>query len=81
MLEHGIGQHDGVRGHAGGGLHRPQHPLVVGHGVVQRLQDAVVKDSIIPMLAQMYRTSGINPRRIYRMVIAGNTTMNHLLAP
>ncbi len=45
----------------------------------KRLQDAVVKDSIIPMLAQMYRTSGINPRRIYRMVIAGNTTMNHLL--
>lgn len=45
----------------------------------KRLQDAVVKDSIIPMLAQMYRTSGINPRRIYRMVLAGNTTMNHLL--
>jgi len=45
----------------------------------KRLQDAVVKDSIIPMLAQMYRSSGINPRRIYRMVLAGNTTMNHLL--
>ncbi|MDE7246154.1 MAG: ASKHA domain-containing protein, partial [Oscillospiraceae bacterium] len=45
----------------------------------KRLQDAVVKDSIIPMLAQMYRVSGVNPRRIYRMVLAGNTTMNHLL--
>ncbi len=45
----------------------------------KRLQDAVVKDSIIPMLAQMYRASGVNPRRIYRMVLAGNTTMNHLL--
>ena len=44
----------------------------------KRLQDAVVKESIIPMLAQMYRTSGVNPRRIYRMVLAGNTTMNHL---
>ena len=44
----------------------------------KRLQDAVVKESIIPMLAQMYRVSGINPRRIYRMVLAGNTTMNHL---
>ncbi len=45
----------------------------------KRLQDAVIKESIIPMLAQMYRTAGINPRRIYRMVLAGNTTMNHLL--
>ena len=44
----------------------------------KRLQDAVVKESIVPMLAQMYRTSGVNPRRIYRMVLAGNTTMNHL---
>ena len=45
----------------------------------KRLQDAVVKESIIPMLASMYRSAGINPRRIYRMVLAGNTTMNHLL--
>ncbi len=45
----------------------------------KKLQDAVVKESIIPMLAQMYRTSGVNPRRIYRMVLAANTTMNHLL--
>ena len=45
----------------------------------KRLKDAVIKESIIPMLAQMYRTSGVNPRRIYRMVVAGNTTMNHLL--
>lgn len=45
----------------------------------KRLQDAVIKESIIPMLAQMYRASGVNPRRIYRMVVAGNTTMNHLL--
>lgn len=45
----------------------------------KRLQDAVIKESIIPMLASMYRTAHINPRRIYRMVLAGNTTMNHLL--
>lgn len=45
----------------------------------KRLQDAVVKESIIPMLASMYRSANINPRRIYRMVLAGNTTMNHLL--
>ena len=45
----------------------------------KRLQDAVIKESIIPMLASMYRSAGVNPRRIYRMVLAGNTTMNHLL--
>ena len=45
----------------------------------KRLQDAVVKESIVPLLAQMYRAGGVNPRRIYRMVLAGNTTMNHLL--
>ncbi len=44
----------------------------------RRLQDAVVKESIIPMLAQMYQSANVNPRRIYRMVLAGNTTMNHL---
>ncbi len=45
----------------------------------KRLQDAVIKESIIPMLVQMYRSANVNPRRIYRMVLAGNTTMNHLL--
>ena len=45
----------------------------------RRLQDAVIKESIIPMLSFMYREAGINPRRVYRMVLAGNTTMNHLL--
>ena len=45
----------------------------------KRLQDAVIKESIIPMLSFMYREAGVNPRRVYRMVLAGNTTMNHLL--
>lgn len=45
----------------------------------RKLQDAVVKESIIPMLSEMYKSAGINPRHIYRMVMAGNTTMNHLL--
>ena len=45
----------------------------------KRLQDAVIKESIIPMLSFMYREAGIDPRRVYRMVLAANTTMNHLL--
>ena len=45
----------------------------------QRLQDAVIKESIAPLLQQMVRAAGISSQRIYRMVLAGNTTMNHLL--
>ena len=49
------------------------------NGGRRRLQDAVVKESIIPMLDTMCRTAGIDKKKIYRMVLAGNTTMNHLL--
>lgn len=45
----------------------------------RRLQDAVIGESILPLLDQMCRSSHIDPSRIYRMVLAGNTTMNHLL--
>jgi len=51
----------------------------VKDGGRQRLQDAVVQESIAPLLTQMVRSAKLNPRRIYRMVLAGNTTMNHLL--
>ncbi len=45
----------------------------------RRLQEAVVAESIRPMLKTMCRSAGISHRKIYRMVLAGNTTMNHLL--
>ena len=45
----------------------------------ERLQDAVVKESIRPLLERMCMSADIKPERIYRMVLAGNTTMNHLL--
>ena len=45
----------------------------------RRLQEAVVKESIVPMVKTMCRSAGIDHRKIYRMVLAGNTTMNHLL--
>jgi len=51
----------------------------VKDGGRKRLQEAVISESIIPLLSQMVRTAGIDPNRIYRMVLAGNTTMNHLL--
>ena len=35
VLEHGVGHHNGALVHPRGGLHRPDDPLVVGHGVLQ----------------------------------------------
>lgn len=46
----------------------------------ERLQKAIIEETINPMIAQMCRASGFNPLHIYRMCIAGNTTMNHLFA-
>jgi len=45
----------------------------------KRLQDAAVKESILPLFAQMLQSAGLSSRSVYRMVLAGNTTMNHLL--
>ena len=48
-------------------------------GGVKRLQDAIVKETLVPMLAAMCKSAGISARRILRLCIASNTTMNHLL--
>lgn len=45
----------------------------------ERLQKAVIDETINPLIAQMCRSIGMNPQHIYRMCIAANTTMNHLL--
>lgn len=45
----------------------------------KRLQKAVIEESIMPMLQQMTRAAHVDPRHIYSMAVAGNTTMNHLL--
>ncbi|MCD7737188.1 MAG: ASKHA domain-containing protein, partial [Lachnospiraceae bacterium] len=45
----------------------------------QKLQDAIVKETLNPMIHEMCHSIGIRPRQIYRACIAGNTTMNHLL--
>ena len=51
----------------------------VKDGGRKRLQDAIVEETLNPMIAQMCRTAGISPQQVYRMSIASNTTMNHLL--
>lgn len=48
-------------------------------GGKKRLQDAIVAETLNPMIQQMCRSAGISPRHVYRLAIAGNTTMNHLL--
>ncbi|MCC8066015.1 MAG: ASKHA domain-containing protein [Clostridiales bacterium] len=45
----------------------------------KKLQDAIIKETLNPMIHQMCHSIGIRPRQIYRASIAGNTTMNHLL--
>lgn len=49
-------------------------------GGIERLQDAVIKETINPMIRQMCRSAQFDPKQIYRMCVASNTTMNHLFA-
>ncbi len=48
-------------------------------GGVARLQDAIVKETLLPLIAVMCKAAGTAAGRILRMSIASNTTMNHLL--
>jgi uncharacterized 2Fe-2S/4Fe-4S cluster protein (DUF4445 family) len=48
-------------------------------GGKKKLQDAIIKETINPLIHTMCQSAGINSRQIYRMCVAGNTTMNHLL--
>ena len=48
-------------------------------GGKKRLQDAIIKETLTPILANLFKTAGINARSILRLCIGANTTMNHLL--
>lgn len=48
-------------------------------GGQKRLQNAIVKETLNPMIAQMCASAGFSCQHIYRMAVAGNTTMEHLL--
>lgn len=45
----------------------------------EKLQKAIVMETLNPLIEQMCRSIGFNPNHIYRMAVASNTTMNHLL--
>ena len=48
-------------------------------GGVARLQDAVVRETLLPVIEALCAGSGVPASRIYRLSLAGNTTMEHLL--
>ncbi len=49
-------------------------------GGVKKLQDAIIKETINPIIHEMCRSAQISYQQIYRMCVASNTTMNHLFA-
>ncbi len=47
-------------------------------GGKKKLQDAIVKDTLTPIIANLCKSANISARSILRMCVAANTTMNHL---
>lgn len=48
-------------------------------GGAERLRHAVVEETLLPLLDSVCHQGGISRKHIYRICIAGNTTMEHLL--
>ena len=48
-------------------------------GGKKKLQDAVVKETLNPIIVHLCKDAKVSARSILRLVIAANTTMNHLL--
>ena len=48
-------------------------------GGKKRLQDAIVKETLSPIIAGLCKTAGIKASAILRLTVGANTTMNHLL--
>ncbi len=45
----------------------------------KKLQDAIVKETLTPIIANLCKAANISARSILRLSIGANTTMNHLL--
>ena len=48
-------------------------------GGKKKLQDAIIKETLTPIIANLCRSANISARSILRLSIGANTTMNHLL--
>ena len=44
----------------------------------KKLQDAIIKDTLTPIIANLCKTANISARSILRLSVGANTTMNHL---
>ena len=49
-------------------------------GGAKRLQDAIINETLNPMIAQMCKSAKVPKAQIYRLCVASNTTMNHLFS-
>ena len=47
-------------------------------GGTKKLQDAIIKETLTPIMASLCRSAGIFARSILQLCVAANTTMNHL---
>ena len=47
-------------------------------GGKKKLQDAIVKETLTPIIANLCKSADINAKSILRLCVAANTTMNHL---
>ena len=48
-------------------------------GGKKKLQDAIIKETLTPIIANLCKSAGISARSILRLSVGSNTTMNHLL--
>ena len=44
----------------------------------KKLQDAILKETLVPLMQTLCKDAKLPPARIVRLCVAGNTTMNHL---
>ena len=47
-------------------------------GGKKKLQDAIIKETLNPIISNLCKAASINARSILRLCVAANTTMNHL---
>ena len=48
------------------------------NGGKKKLQDAIITETLTPIIANLCKTAGISARSILRLSVGANTTMNHL---
>ena len=46
---------------------------------IKKLQDAIVKDTLLPLIDNLCTNTGVPNNKVTRLTVAANTTMNHLL--